>query len=169
MADQSHEILNIADLEAAASVKLSKMAREYYNSGATEQFTLHENTAAFNKYRLCPRVLTDVSGVDTSTTVLGRKIPFPVCVAPTGLQKLAHPDGELANARACAKAGICMGISSFSNTGLEEVVSAGEGKMEFGLQLYILRDREVTRSLVTKAEGTWHTLCGYLLSFLGVY
>lgn len=167
MADQSHEILNIADLEAAASTKLSKMAREYYNSGATEQFTSRENTTVFNKYRLRPRVLADVSGVDTSTTVFGRKISFPVCVAPTGLQKLAHPDGELANARACAKAGVCMGISSFSNTGLEEVMSAGEGKVEFGLQLYILRDREVTRSLVTKAEGTRCTLC-YGLSFLGV-
>ena len=106
MADQSHEILNIADLEAAASAKLSKMAREFYNSGATEQFTLHENTTVFNKYRLRPRVLTDVSGVDTSTTVFGRKISFPLCVAPTGLQKLAHPDGELASARACAKAGV---------------------------------------------------------------
>jgi (S)-2-hydroxy-acid oxidase len=100
--------------------------------------------------------------------VFGRKISFSVCVAPTGLQQLAHPDGELANARACAKAGVCMGISSFSNTELEEMVSAGEGKMEFGLQLYILRNMEVTRRLVAEAEGTWHKLCCYVLSFLGV-
>jgi (S)-2-hydroxy-acid oxidase len=154
MADFHHDILNIAELEAAASTKLSKMAREYYNSGATDQSTLRENSTVFDKYRLRPRVLADVSGVETTTTVFGKEISFPLCVAPTGLQKLAHPDGEVANARACATAGVCMGISSFSNTGLEEVVGAGEGMVEFGLQLYILRDMEVTRSLVVRAEGT---------------
>jgi (S)-2-hydroxy-acid oxidase len=99
MADFHHDILNIAELEAAASTKLSKMAREYYNSGATDQSTLRENSTVFDKYRLRPRVLADVSGVETTTTVFGKEISFPLCVAPTGLQKLAHPDGEVANAR----------------------------------------------------------------------
>ena len=152
MAGQARHVLNIADLETAASAKLSTMAREYYNSGATEQTTLHSNVAAFDKYLLRPRVLTDVSGVDTTTTVFSKPIWFPLCVAPTGLQKLAHAEGEVANARACVKAGVHMGISSFSNTSLEEVIAAGDGEIEFGLQLYILRDRAVTRNLVKRAE-----------------
>src|SRR5271163_3002661 len=153
MSLQHEDILNIQDLEDAASKKLPKMAREYFNSGATNQSTLKDNLAVFDKYRLRPRVLADVSKVDTTTSVFGRTISFPLCVALTVLQKLAHADGEVANARACANAGVAMGISSFSNTDLEEVIADGKGRIEFGLQLYILKNRDVTQSLVRRAEG----------------
>jgi (S)-2-hydroxy-acid oxidase len=76
-------ILNIADLEEAGSSRLSKANREYLNSGAHQMSTLRENVSVFNKYRLRPRVLVDVSNVNTTTRVFGDEVSFPLCVAPS--------------------------------------------------------------------------------------
>ncbi|GAB7349101.1 hypothetical protein MBLNU459_g8051t1 [Dothideomycetes sp. NU459] len=149
------KILSIADLEQAASKKLPVAARDFYNSGSTDQVTIRENSAAFAKYRLRPRVLVDVSATDTSTEVFGRRITFPLCVSPAGLQAMAHPSGELATSRACAKKGVNMGISSFSNHPIHEVRRAGEeaGPIAHAMQLYTMQDRGLQERIVRRAEA----------------
>ncbi|SMR43439.1 unnamed protein product [Zymoseptoria tritici ST99CH_3D1] len=149
------KILCMADLKAAADKKLTRTAREFYNSGSTDQITVSENTTAYAKYRLRPRVLTDVSKCDTSTTCLNRRIPFPLCISPAGLQAMAHPDGELATSRACARRGLNMGISSYANYSISAIRSAGKvvGDIAHAIQLYTLKDRELQLSIIREAEA----------------
>lgn len=128
---------------------------EFFNSGSTGQITVHENSTAYLKYRLRTRVLRDVSKADTSTIVLGKKISFPLCVSPAGIQAMAHPDGELATSRACAKRGINMGVSSYSNYSVEEVIQAGKevGDMAHVMQLYTMKDRAMEERIIKLAEA----------------
>lgn len=118
---------------------------------------MRENSTAFAKYRIRPRVLRDVSKADTSVTVLGSKIAFPLCVSPAGIQAMAHPDGELATARACAKRGVHMGVSSFSNHSVEEVAqassAAGLGRTAHVMQLYTMQDRALQERIIRRAEA----------------
>ncbi|KAI9708396.1 MAG: hypothetical protein M1820_004100 [Bogoriella megaspora] len=149
------KIICIADLQEAGSKNLPKDAREFYNSGSTDQQTINENATAFAKYRLRPRVLVDVSAVDTSKEVWGRKIAFPLGISPAGLQAMAHQDGELATSRAAAKKGINMGISSFSNYAIGEVVRAGlaVGPIHHAMQLYTMKDRALQERIIRNAEA----------------
>lgn len=116
--------------------------------------TVTENTTAYSKYRLRPRVLVDVSKTDTTTSVLGQKISFPLCVSPAGIQAMAHPDGELATSRACARRGVHMGVSSFSNYSVEEVRAAGLGvaPLQHAMQLYTMQDRTAQLRIIRRAE-----------------
>lgn len=99
--------------------------------------------------------MRDVSAADTTAQVLGRKIPFPLCVSPAGIQAMAHPDGELATSRACAKFGINMGVSSFSNYSVEDVVAAGRqvGPIAHAMQLYTMKDRALQERIIRRAEA----------------
>lgn len=151
-AEPSLKILRIPDLQAAASAKLPKSVREFYNSGSTDQTTLFENTTAYSKYRLRPRVLVDVSGCSTSTTSFGREITFPLGVSPAGLQAMAHPDGELATSRACAKKGINMGISSYSNHSIKGIREASGRNISHAIQMYTLNNRDLELSILQEAE-----------------
>ncbi|XP_070588775.1 2-Hydroxyacid oxidase 1 isoform X2 [Erythrolamprus reginae] len=103
------------------------------------------------RLRLYPRMLKNVSTLDLSTSILGEKISMPICIAATAMQCMAHEDGEIASARACRSAGTGMMLSSWSTTSIEEVAQAAP-KTILWLQLYIYKDREVTRSLVQRAE-----------------
>jgi isopentenyl diphosphate isomerase/L-lactate dehydrogenase-like FMN-dependent dehydrogenase len=93
-------VLNVADYERLAEQKLEPGAYGYFAGGAGDEVTLRENVAAFQRLRLRPRVLADVSGIATSATVLGHDVSMPILVAPVAFQRLAHPDGEVATARA---------------------------------------------------------------------
>ena len=95
--------VNVAEYERSAKNPLPRNAHDYYASGATDMITLRENRAAFSRLRLMPRVLIDVSKISTETTILGVKVASPICVAPTAMQKMAHPDGEVATSRASAR------------------------------------------------------------------
>jgi (S)-2-hydroxy-acid oxidase len=102
-----------------------------------------------------PRVLVDVSKVDTSTTVFGRRIALPLCVSPAGCQAMAHPDGELATSRACARKGVAMGISSFANYRIQEIREAGWGidpDIRHAMQMYTFNDRDLELSIIMEAE-----------------
>ncbi|KAL1852486.1 hypothetical protein Daus18300_012167 [Diaporthe australafricana] len=147
-------ILNLDDIKAEAAKRLPTSAREFFEAGSTGQVTVTENTTAYSKYRLRPRVLVDVSKVDTATSVLGQKIPFPLCVSPAGIQAMAHPDGELATSRACAKRGVHMGVSSFANYPVEEVRAAGleVGPLQHVMQLYTMQDRSAQLRIIRRAE-----------------
>ncbi|XP_056263709.1 hydroxyacid oxidase 1 [Pseudoliparis swirei] len=145
----------VADFEEEAKRVLPKAVYDYYRSGADEQGTLADNVAAFNRWRLVPRVLRDVSSVDLSVSVLGQKLSMPVCAAATAMQRMAHPEGETATARACRAVGTGMMLSSWATSTIEEVMSSMGASSPGGvmwLQLYIYKDRELTLSLVRRAE-----------------
>lgn len=144
----------VSDFEERARQILPKAVYDYYRSGADEQHTLHDNVKAFNRWCLMPRVLRDVSSVDMSLSVLGQKLSFPVCVASTAMQRMAHPDGEVATARACRTAGTAMMLSSWATSTIEEVGEAGGA---LWMQLYIYKDRELSLSLVRRAEQSGFT------------
>ena len=93
--------LTIAELERIAHDKMDKQTRDYYNEGADSGSTLRENLSAYNKYRIRPRVLRDVSAVDPSVPIFGHQNRVPFGVAPTAMQCLAHSDGETGTANAC--------------------------------------------------------------------
>jgi 4-hydroxymandelate oxidase len=143
--------INLRELEALAREKLPTVAYDYFASGAHDEVTLRENLAAFDRIALRYRVLVDVSTRDTTTHVLGRALPFPVIIAPTAFQCMAHPDGELATARAAGDAGITMILSTLSTTDVEDVVSVATGPIWF--QLYMYCDRGATKALVERAEA----------------
>ena len=136
-------------------IMTSVLRLDFFNSGSTDQVTVRENSSAFAKYRLRPRVLVDVSGVDTSTNVFDNQVSFPLCISPAGLHAMAHPDGELATSRACAKQGVNMAISSFSNYSIDRVRSAGlsVGPVRHAIQLYTMRDRALEESIIRTAEA----------------
>lgn len=144
------EVVNVSEYEELARQKLPKMVYDYYASGAEDQWTLKENRSAFERIRFRPRILIDVTKVDLSTNVLGFNISMPIMVAPTAMQRMAHPEGELATARAVAKHGTIMTLSSWATSSVEEVASVGPGIRFF--QLYVYKDRNVVAQLVRRAE-----------------
>ena len=113
--------------------------------------TLRENRDAFARLRLMPRILVDVEKVYTETTILGEKVSSPICFAPTAMQRMAHDDGEKATARAAARHGALMTLSSWSTTALEEVMDAAPQGLKW-FQLYVYKDRAVTLDLIKRAE-----------------
>jgi 4-hydroxymandelate oxidase len=170
----SEVLLNVADYARAARSRLAGDILDYFEGGALDEFTLRENTAGWERLKLYYRVLAGVGERDLSTTVLGRKISMPICVAPTAFHKLACEEGEIATARAAKAAGTLFILSSLSNTAMEKVFSLlGPPSQGFHLrnattgqagvtaraggprwfQLYVYKDREITRSLVQRAEA----------------
>ncbi|CAN7109125.1 unnamed protein product [Brassica rapa subsp. narinosa] len=149
------EITNVMEYEKIAKEKLPKLVYDYYASGAEDQWTLQENRNAFSRILFRPRSLIDVSEIDVSTRVLGFNISMPIMVAPTAMQKMAHPDGELATARATSAAGTIMTLSTCATCSVEEVASTGPGIRFF--QLYVYKDRNVVRQLVKRAEEAGFT------------
>lgn len=141
--------LCLDDVERAAAAVLPADVRDFVAGGSGAESTLAGNRAALDRVRLVPRVLRDVSECDTSTTLLGRPVSLPVATAPVGYQKLAHPEGERAAARAALRAGVPFTVGTLSSVPLEEVASP-EAVTWF--QLYWLRDRELTFDLVRRAE-----------------
>ncbi|EXJ68546.1 uncharacterized protein A1O5_08339 [Cladophialophora psammophila CBS 110553] len=147
------EVFSIKDLKDKASKKLPKMYREYFNEGAMDMITLRDNEAAFDRYRIRPRILRNVSVVDTSTTIWGSKVLFPFGFSPAAMHRLAHPEGEVGTSRACAALNVAMGLSAYSTDSLEDVIKQGEGKANpYAMQVSLLRSRELTVQLLKRAE-----------------
>jgi isopentenyl diphosphate isomerase/L-lactate dehydrogenase-like FMN-dependent dehydrogenase len=148
-----YEPVNLADFERLAATRLEKSRFDYIAGGADDEVSLADNMAAFRRWRLVPRILRDVSTVDTTTAFLGRATGLPVGIAPVAFQHFAHPDAELATARAAADAGIVFCLSTLSSRSIEEVADAsGDGRRWF--QLYVHRDRDRTESLVRRAADS---------------
>jgi len=143
--------LTTDEYETLARERLGRSAYDYYAGRAGEERTLAANREAFAAIPLRPRVLVDVSAVDLRTTVLGHPIDLPVMLAPTAFNRLAHPDGEMAAARAARAAGTLMIGSTLSTCTLEETAEACGGPMWF--QLYVYKDRGMTQELVARAES----------------
>lgn len=145
------DLINVYDFEAAARDVMSQMAYDYYASGANDEITLRQNHAAYDEIALRYRVLVDVSTRDLSTTVLGHDVSMPILVAPTAFHRLAHPEGELAMARAAQNAATIMMLSTLSTTPMEEVTAATDAPVWF--QLYVYKDRGATEALLQRARA----------------
>lgn len=145
------QLINLDDYRRLAEEKLSRSAFDYYASGAHDQVTLKRNREAFEELSLYYKVLVDVSRREFSTNLFGRDISMPVVVAPTAFHGLSDPDGEVATARAAARAGTIMTLSTLSNMPMEEVAAAAENGLWF--QLYFYKDRGATKALVERAKA----------------
>ena len=147
---------NVEDFEALARERLTQMAYDYYAGGAEDELTLRENREAFRRRFLKYRVLVDVSERDTTTTLLGQPLPFPVILAPTSMHKLAHPEGELETARGASSLGALMTLSSISTVTMEDVAAAAPAAPRW-FQLYCYSERSVTEMLVKRAYEAGYT------------
>lgn len=147
-------VASLADFEPLAEEALDRPSFDYIAGGSGEEITLRENVDAFRRRRLRPRVLVDVSEIDTSTTALGRPLAIPIGVAPMAFQHLAHASAEPATARAAAAAGALFCLSTMSSTPLEEPAAANGPRW---FQLYVHHDRSVSRDLVARAEAAGYS------------
>lgn len=150
--------INLFEYEQLAKSHLSQMAFDYYSSGAWDEITLKDNRAAFTRIKLRPKMLVDVSEINLTTKVLGEPLQLPLLIAPMAFQCLAHPDGEIATASAAVSAGVGMVLSTLSTKSLEEVAKVANTLQWF--QLYIHKDRGLTRALVERAyTAGYKALC----------
>ncbi len=145
------EFACLTDFEEAAKEKIPHMAWEFYNGAVADEITMRWNREAYQRIRLKPRILVDVSKLDTRVTLFGQEHPFPIILAPTAYHKLAHPEGELATARGAGAADATMVISSMATTSVEDIAKAAKSPLWF--QLYFQADRGFTKDLVQRAEA----------------
>jgi isopentenyl diphosphate isomerase/L-lactate dehydrogenase-like FMN-dependent dehydrogenase len=144
-------LINVLDYEARAVERLSEQALAYYVGGSGDERTLQDNRAAFARRRFVPRVMTDASQVDTTVEVLDRRWPSPIFTAPTAIHRLAHPEGELATARAAAARGVTMTLSTSASTDMADVAAIGGPRW---FQVYLLADPGARRALIERAVAT---------------
>jgi isopentenyl diphosphate isomerase/L-lactate dehydrogenase-like FMN-dependent dehydrogenase len=148
--------VSVDELERRAREAMDPKAASYVFAGAGTSDTMDANREAFRRHRIVPRMLRDVSGRDLSTTVCGTEMPAPLLLAPIGVQKIVHPEGELATARAAAAVGVPMIASTASAFTMEEIAEAsGDGPRWF--QLYWVNDDEVAASMVSRAEAAGYS------------
>ena len=139
----------VADLRAVARRRLPRGVFDYIDGGAEDERTLASNSEAFARITFRPRVLRDVGTIDPSTTLLGRPMPIPLVLAPTGFTRIADPEGELAVARAAARAGLPYTLSTLGTRSIEEVAAISDGPKWF--QVYVWRDRGLVKEMIDRA------------------
>jgi isopentenyl diphosphate isomerase/L-lactate dehydrogenase-like FMN-dependent dehydrogenase len=149
--------VNVADYEPLAEACCEPGYWGYVIGGAGDEVTLADNREAFRRRILRPRMLVDVSEVTTRTTALGAEIELPVMIAPTSLQRVAHPDGEPALARAAAAAGTIYTLSSLGSVRPRELADAAGDRSPRWFQLYWSKDRGFTTELVAEAADAGFT------------
>lgn len=143
--------VNVEALRRVARRRLPRGVFDYIDGGAEDEVTLDRNVSAFRRLEFRPRVLHDVGRVDTSTEVLGRRVPLPLVLAPTGFTRIACSEGELAVARAAARAGLPYTLSSMSTRSIEEVRAVSDGDLWF--QVYVWRDKDLLASMLERAAA----------------
>jgi len=150
--------VNLDEFEPAAKRRVTPMAYAYIAGAAGDEQTMRRNREAFAAIRLKPRVLVDASHLDTRIELLGRKLDFPILLAPVAYHKLAHPQGELATVRGAGMAGTVLIVSTYATIALEKIAKAAGGPL--WMQLYVNPDRTFTRELVRRAEAAGYgALC----------
>jgi L-lactate dehydrogenase (cytochrome) len=144
-------VASIPDLRLLARRRAPRAVFDYTDGAAGEELSLRRSREAYARIEFQPRVLQDVSAVDTSTTVLGRRADLPLMFAPTGFTRMMHTDGESAVARVAARTGIPYALSTMGTTSIEQLAAAApDGRRWF--QLYLWRDREASRDFVVRAR-----------------
>jgi 4-hydroxymandelate oxidase len=151
-------LLNLDDVEARARARLPEVVYNFIAGGAADEVTIRWNRERFNDLKLKQRVLRDLGTLDCSTRLFGQQMPLPLLLAPTAGHRYSHPEGELATARGAASLGVTMVLSSGTHTPVEDVIAAGAQPVWF--QLYVLKDRGLTRALVERVQAAGATaLC----------
>lgn len=149
--------INLLDFEAVARVKMMRDGRkkglDYYSSGAEDELTLRENRNAFQRIWMRPRVLVNVKDVNISTTILGQTSALPVYLSAVALQKLGHPDGEVAWTRAAHNTGAIFMVPTLSSCSLDEIIAARQPGQPLFFQLYVNANRSVCKEIVQSAEA----------------
>ena len=164
--------ISVNDYQVAAKQLLSKPVYEYIASGTEDEQTLNENQMAFKRFFLRPRMLKNVKDVSTSISLFGQKLSMPVLITPAGVHKVAYQDGEISTTRAAKKIGTIMSLSQHATCTIEEISmaydttevdvvlqnnnSTDQGRLLW-YQCYILKDRNITKSLIKRAERMGYT------------
>ncbi|HEY3906000.1 MAG TPA: alpha-hydroxy acid oxidase [Streptosporangiaceae bacterium] len=143
---------DIDDLARLARRRLPIGAADYLDGGGEDEWTMRRNRAAFGEVELLPRVMRDVSDIQTAVTVLGTPMPLPVILSPVGAPRMFHYEGELAVARAARHAGLTYGVSTLATQPLEAIAEAASGS-PLWFQLYLWGDRGISRELVARAKA----------------
>ena len=143
---------SVADLRKMARRRLPRGVFDYIDGAAEDERTLAANSDAYARIEFRPRVLRDVSAVDTTTTLLGRPLPFPLVLAPTGFTRIAAPPGELAVARVAARLGLPYTLSTMATRSIEEVAAVSDGPKWF--QVYVWRDRGLVKDMISRAAAS---------------
>jgi isopentenyl diphosphate isomerase/L-lactate dehydrogenase-like FMN-dependent dehydrogenase len=152
------EILNLESLEPIARERLEKSLYDYIAGGAADEWTLQESRTAWNRIQVLPRMLRGVATRSLETTVLGTRVSMPILVPPMGFHGLCHLDAEEATAAATGAERTIFCASTVSNKSLETIAQASDGPKWF--QLYVYRDKGITRGLVERAVAAGYTaLC----------
>ncbi|MEM7343186.1 MAG: alpha-hydroxy acid oxidase [Chloroflexota bacterium] len=146
------QLINVYDYAEAAKLHLPQMMYDFIAGGAVDEITLRENQRAFDRIKLQYRVLRGVGPRDLSTTILGHTLSLPILLAPTGSQKLVHPEGEIGVRKAADTVETLMMLGTTATTSMGEVVAAGSSPIWF--QLFWLKDFEFTMEIVARAEAT---------------
>jgi L-lactate dehydrogenase (cytochrome) len=141
---------NVEDFRKLAKKKLPSPIFHYIDGGSDDEVTLKRNTESFNSCDLIPNVLSDVSNIDLSTSVFGKKIDFPLFMSPTSMHRLYHHGGECATAKAAEKMGTMFGISTMATTSIEEIGKLTTCPKLF--QLYIHKDKGLTDNLIERCH-----------------
>ena len=142
---------SVMDLRLIARKRLPRGVFDYIDGGAEDELTLRRNAEAFRRLEFRPRVLRDVGAIDTSTTLLGRPLPVPLVLAPTGFTRIASPGGELDVARAAARAQLPYTLSTMGTRSIEEVAAVSSGRKWF--QVYVWRDRGLVKEMLGRAAA----------------
>ena len=145
-------VASIDDLRRLAKRNLPAGVFDYIDGGAEDERTLAANTADFSDLEFRPRVLRDVSNLDTTTTIFGTPASMPVILSPTGFTRIAHSQGELAVTRAAARAGIPWSLSTMGTRSIEECAAANPDGAKW-FQIYTWKDRGLVEELVRRAEA----------------
>jgi L-lactate dehydrogenase (cytochrome) len=153
--------ITVDDMRRIAKRRLPRGVFDYIDGGAEDERSLTLNSAGFAKLEFIPNVLRDVSQIDTSTTLFGKRVPLPLMLAPTGYTRLTHSQGELSVARAAGRAGLPYSLSTMSTRSIEEVAAVSNGIKWF--QVYTWKDRGLVKDLVQRAadagyDGLWLTV-----------
>lgn len=145
--------INLFEYEALAQQRMEPSAWDFYQGGSDDEVTLRANRSAFERIRLRPRVLVDVSEIDMQTTVLGTSISMPIMVAPTATHCVAYPDGECATVRGVGAARTLMTASTVATRTMEDIMAAGkEVECPLWFQLYVQQDLSLSEGLIRRAE-----------------
>lgn len=144
-------LASVKDYEKRAAEIIPRNALDYFRSGAGDELSLRLNRICFDRLRIRPRVLNSGSTRDLSVSLFGDRYSMPIGISPTAMQRMAHPEGEVANAKGAASRGVGFTLSTIATSSIEQVAAGTPGSPKW-FQLYIYRDRKLTESLVRRAE-----------------
>ncbi|KAL7788962.1 FMN-dependent dehydrogenase domain-containing protein [Trichoderma ceciliae] len=146
------QCFNLHDFEAIARRTMKRTAWGYYSSAADDEITMRENHSAYHRIWFRPQILVDVGNIDLTTVMLGAKVDAPFYVTATALGKLGHPEGEVILTRAAHNHNVIQMIPTLASCSFDELVDARKGDQVQWLQLYVNKDRAITKKIVQTAE-----------------